>query len=423
MTLPKYPSLFLLISILFVCYNSQSQTISGQVLDSVTLEPLPYVTIKIASKNKGTLTNLEGRFKIEMDSLKFKKDSIQISFLSYKQTKIPIASLKDSIIIKLAPSAYTLGEVVVSPQPPEEYIKEAISRIPENYASTPYNTKVYFREVIKLNGKYLNLTEAIMNVYNLPFTGNPADSTRLQLIALRHVNEQNEAIESIPLKRKKKKQDEIDSIIIQNVESMARQNGPYMLLDSNLIRRWHTYETSRVLGDFHFRFVSVMPYENRKLLNISYGDKKNEKREKAHGSLYLEENSLAIESYTYKYNTVPLAINAALFVFGYSMNDLEFSVKSTTQPTSNGYIDDLTILRADVDMEKMKIFKSNVPIQFEIEAIMMVLDYNFPATNPCTEGIIVKRGEALFKQAKPDPLHPIWEEYKNVILPEGTGYD
>ena len=128
---------------------------------------------------------------------------------------------------------------------------------------------------------------------------------------------------------------------------------------------------------------------------------------------------MAIESYTYGYKTVSAAINAALFVFGYRINDLNLQVKSTTQPTDSGYIDDLTILRADIGMEKLKLFKSNIPIKFEMEAVMIVLDYSIPATNLCRDGNILKRGKALYQQGESNPHHPIWEKYKGVILPEG----
>lgn len=399
-----------------------AQNIHGQVIDSITFEPLPYVNVKIKGTLIGTLTNTNGRFKIRLSDAKIEKDSLEISFLSYNKKLISLSSHKDSILIKLASTAFTLSEVIVSPQPPEEYIKEAIKRIPENFANQPYNTRIYFREVIKLNGKYLNFTEAIMEAYNLPFTGNPNDSSRLQLIAMRHINEENEAVKSVKLKRKKKKQDEIDSIIIKAAKDMSKQGGPYMLLDSSLVRRWYKYETKQVLGDYHFRFKSVLPYQDRKLLDISYGDKKKERNDKEHGSVYLEENSLAIESFTYGYNTVPVAINAAMFVFGYTINDLSIQVKTTTQPTDSGYIDDFAILRANIDMEKLKLFKSNIPIKFEMEAVMIVLDYTIPATKLCTDGVILKRGEALYQQGEPNPNHPIWQKYKGVILPEGKGF-
>ena len=414
----KIKLLTLLLLGLGVNYLS-AQNIQGQVIDSITFEPLPYVNVKIKGTLIGTLTNTNGRFNISLSDAKIEKDSLEISFLSYNKKSISLSSYEDSILIKLSPTAFTLSEVIVSPQPPEEYIKEAIKRIPENFANQPHNTRIYFREVIKLNGKYLNFTEAILEAYNLPITGSTNDSSRLKLIALRHINEENEAVNSVKVKRKKKKQDEIDSIIIKAAEDMARQGGPYMLLDSSLVRRWYKYDTKQVLGDYHFRFKSVLPCQERKLLDISYGDKKKEKKDKEHGNVYLEENSLAIESYTYGYKTVSAAINAALFVFGYRINDLNLQVKSTTQPTDSGYIDDLTILRADIGMEKLKLFKSNIPIKFEMEAVMIVLDYSIPATNLCRDGNILKRGKALYQQGESNPHHPIWEKYKGVILPEG----
>lgn len=417
------PFIFLIAALSFLHFNLTAQVVSGKIIDAKTLEALPYVNVLVPGTDLGTLTNTDGWFQIDISKANFDHDSIRFSQLSYTTITLNLSSFKDSSVIKLGSSAVTLNEVVVSPQPPEEYIKQAVKNIPKNYVDTSYNTVVYFRETVKLNGKYMNNTEAIMNAYNLSITGNEKpDSTRLQLIAMRYINESQEAVKTVKIKRNQKKQQEIDSTILASVEAMSRDNGPYMVIDSGLERRWYAYDTDKVLGDYHFRFKNITPHQNRKLLNITYSDKKNEDKGKEHGYVYLEENSLAIESYGYQYHGFPTAIKAALFLFGYDINDFIIKVKSTTKPTEQGYIPDIAILRAEIDLEKMKLFSSNVPIKMEIEAVMIVLDHQIPATNPCTEGIILKRGKPLYEQAEPNPSHPIWKQYEGLILPEGSGF-
>ena len=200
------------------------------------------------------------------------------------------------------------------------------------------------------------------------------------------------------------------------------EQGPYAILDSTLEKRWYYSDSETVLGDYHFRFKNVLPYEDRKLLNISYGDKKKEKNDKEQGYVYLEENSLAIESYRYGYNTVPGAIKAALLLFGYNMEEFKIDVKATSQPTDSGYIPEVAMMRFDVGVEKIKMFSSNIPIDLQIEAVVIVLDHEIPASNPYTDGIILKRGVAIHEQAEPNPDHPIFKEYKGLILPEGGAF-
>jgi hypothetical protein len=397
----------------------KAQVLKGTVLDSNTLEPIPYVNVKVPGTLTGTLTNMEGAFQLDISEIEPLPDSVQFSLLSYKRLVLPTTDLMDSSVIKLPANAFTLAEVVVSPRPAEDYIREAIERIPQNCIDTTYNTKVYFREVIKLNGVYLNYTEAIMNAYNLPITGKPGDSTRLQIIAMRHVSEMEKGIETVQFKKNKKKQAEIDTAIIDLVQSMVNENGPYMLLDSSLERRWYSQDMEKMLKNYHFQFRNITPYEDRKLLNITYSDKKKEEKGWEKGHVYLEENSLAIESYGYKFDKVPAVIKAALLLFGYGMDELKVKIKSTSRPTEYGYLNDLVVLRADIGVEKKKIFGDNVPFEFEIEAVMIVLDDQIPATNECRDGIVLKRKKALHKQAEPNPNHPVWQHYRKVILPEG----
>lgn len=415
-------SLTLILLLLIFAFQSNGQQLKGSVVDSITLEPLPYVNVRVLGSLRGSLTNSKGQFEIDLSDFNKEEDSLEISQLSYKTRRLALNSLSDSIYIQLQTDHFTLNEVVVSPQPPEEYIKEAIKRIPDNYVNQPYNTRVYFREVITLNGKYLNRTEAIMNAYNLPITYKGEDTSRLQLIALRHFNEEDEAVGTVKIKKKKKKQDRIDSTIIASVNAMTRDNGPYMILDSSLERRWYFAEEEKVLGDYNFRFKKIMPYENRKLLHIGYGDKKREEKDRENGYVYLEENSLAIESYMYQYDNIPAKIKAALFVFGYDLDKLELKIISTSQPTDSGYISEKAILRATVGAEKMKLFGENIPIKMVIEAVMIVLDHEIPYKSLCNDGIIIQKGKSLYRQAEPNPNHPIWDRYKGVITPEGTNF-
>ena len=174
------------------------------MLDSVTLEPLPFVNVSVPGSLQGTLTNNEGKFELNVQELK-PTDSIKLSLLSYNDITLSLSNVKDSAVYRLPNTFYTLNEVVVSPQPAEEYIREAIRKIPENSVKVPYNTKVYYRMIFKLNGKYMTYTEAFLNAYNVPVINETKDSTRLQLIAMRHMDEQEAAVKTVKLKKEKRK--------------------------------------------------------------------------------------------------------------------------------------------------------------------------------------------------------------------------
>ena len=96
--------------LLLACMQGLAQQlVTGRVVDSQTGEPIPFATVYV-SENKGTLTNEEGRFTLELEE----GDMVSISFMGYKQVREKASSLPRTI--QLEPISTTLKEVtVVSP--------------------------------------------------------------------------------------------------------------------------------------------------------------------------------------------------------------------------------------------------------------------------------------------------------------------
>ena len=85
---------------------------SGLLIDSETNNPIEFVNIGVVDKNKGTVSDLEGKFRIKFPQ-NFASDSLTISHVIYKTVKIPIENSED-LVIPLQPNDNQLPEVVVS---------------------------------------------------------------------------------------------------------------------------------------------------------------------------------------------------------------------------------------------------------------------------------------------------------------------
>jgi len=84
------------------------QTITGKVIDAVTQEPLPGVSIVAEGTSKGTATDQEGSFSIITQG----KKPLAVSFIGYQ--KKTITPEKNEITISLQPSLLELSQVIVS---------------------------------------------------------------------------------------------------------------------------------------------------------------------------------------------------------------------------------------------------------------------------------------------------------------------
>ncbi len=105
----KYLILFLLI------YNvSTSQTISGNVIDSISKSKIPFVNMVLLNHNIGGYSNEEGYYQLEIQGKS--NDTLKISSLGYKTKYIPLSSFKNKDIanIFLIENDINLEEVIIS---------------------------------------------------------------------------------------------------------------------------------------------------------------------------------------------------------------------------------------------------------------------------------------------------------------------
>jgi hypothetical protein len=108
----KYIFLIFLFHICVSLGFSQDIEMSGILIDSKTQAPIEFVNIGIQNKNKGTISNLDGKFHLKIPK-ELSTDSLTISHVNYETLKIPIRSIKDKTL-HLEPKINELTEVVIS---------------------------------------------------------------------------------------------------------------------------------------------------------------------------------------------------------------------------------------------------------------------------------------------------------------------
>lgn len=94
-----------------LCVLGQPLEIKGIVLNSQTLEPIPFANVAIAGSLKGTYSNQNGEFKLTVSQ----EDSLEFSSVGFSNLTLITTQIGDSIL--LHPQATVLNEIVVSPHP------------------------------------------------------------------------------------------------------------------------------------------------------------------------------------------------------------------------------------------------------------------------------------------------------------------
>ena len=119
-----------------------SAQIKGVITDSLTHEPLMYITVQYEGKGVGSISNADGEYQVETHK---GWDELTFSAIGYITKKVKITPDTKVLNVKLTPADVMLSEVVVKPK------KEKYSR--------KNNPAVEFMKKVIANKKALKLEE------------------------------------------------------------------------------------------------------------------------------------------------------------------------------------------------------------------------------------------------------------------------
>jgi len=119
--------------------------LTSVIIDSATQKPIPFVTVQL--KNKGVITNEEGRFTFQLDNSIQPTDSLFISCIGYASIKEPLSYFTEHQIV-LAAKAIDLNPVIVTNKnyTPEEILEIVEDSIAKNYNLGFAKKRVFLRE-------------------------------------------------------------------------------------------------------------------------------------------------------------------------------------------------------------------------------------------------------------------------------------
>lgn len=138
----KHLYIFLIFSSL---YTNAQESIHARLLDSVSMQSIPYATISI-NDDSGVISNENGGFLLYLSKNVSQNDSLKIRCLGYETKQFLIEKFKDSIII-LNQKSIELEEVLVSNKnySTEEIIKKINENLKSNYNYSTIKSKLFYR--------------------------------------------------------------------------------------------------------------------------------------------------------------------------------------------------------------------------------------------------------------------------------------
>ncbi|MCL5129991.1 carboxypeptidase-like regulatory domain-containing protein [Algibacter sp. L4_22] len=187
----KKLNLFFLLFVVLQCNLIEAQDsdfVTGKLINAVDKTPISFATILIKNKGKGLISNNDGGFKIPV-RLQKSADTLVISSIGFTSAEIPLSSLSKNTIntIVLKEKIEQLDEITVVASKKKtrwdakDIVQLALDNIPENYPFTPFSYVGYYRDYQIKGGDYLNLNEALMQVFDSGFATSDLKDTETRI--------------------------------------------------------------------------------------------------------------------------------------------------------------------------------------------------------------------------------------------------
>jgi hypothetical protein len=135
--------------------------LEGYVLDAETKQPIQSVHVHLINGLIGTISNDEGKFKIEYYN---DKDSITFSHINYLATRLSVSDCKaNKGRVALKESNITLNEIAVVAKE-DDAILEGLVASSKMQMTLPFMGHLYYREWVKENKDYNRFADGLLDV-------------------------------------------------------------------------------------------------------------------------------------------------------------------------------------------------------------------------------------------------------------------
>lgn len=177
--------IFLFFSVLI--FSQEVEFITGKLIDAGTEEPIAFATIQLKGQSIGVISNADGSFKIPYKYLNF-GNNLVISCLGYDTIEMVISdlSLTEINVLPMSIGILNLQEVIVTGKRKRNYsarriVSKAIDAISKNYPMDSFSLIGYYRDYQLKASNYLNLNEAILEVFDSGFDEIDRSTTKVRI--------------------------------------------------------------------------------------------------------------------------------------------------------------------------------------------------------------------------------------------------
>lgn len=157
----------------------------GKITDSSDGHSLAFASVTHIVSGVSNVSNSEGFFSLKLPMDVLPEDEIRVSFLGYVTATLSVEDFSGSCPdkpygIQLPPVSFTLDPAVIRSIDPLDLFNEAYDKVKDNYPSVMTGMTAFYREIIRRqSGRYLALSEAVIDINKASYTSFQGDRARI----------------------------------------------------------------------------------------------------------------------------------------------------------------------------------------------------------------------------------------------------
>ncbi|UXP32602.1 carboxypeptidase-like regulatory domain-containing protein [Reichenbachiella agarivorans] len=259
--------IYTLLCVISICLHSHASelthtSISGQILDSETREPLAFANIIYG--NHGTTSNMDGHFVLNTDHQN-KETRLIIKYIGYETATLTLEDGGTGLVIELKPESKVLDGVTIYTA--DDVIKDVIHFHQINYEFKDQLLHSYYKESIQSDGDYYYIAEGLFSIY-LPTI---YSDNKLAVSARKTRKKEFVSLDTVKIPM-------IQGHVTDMVDGSARRKGSF--LDADYI------------NNYKFTKDEVTTYDGREVFKITY--EPINKKATSQGTIFIDIESKAI---------------------------------------------------------------------------------------------------------------------------------
>jgi hypothetical protein len=254
---------------LFTATTDSSSTgkpnfITGVIVDDETLEPLPFATIGLRNSGRGTVSNNNGEFGLNIPADTY-NDTVSVSYLGYFGREIPVKqALGNNLTISMNKEFISIPEIIIRNQIPQDIVAKAYHAIPGNFGNNPASMTGFYREGVLKKYELQTYSEAILQIYKSAYSGTL-------------LGDQIKVYKS----RKIENTDRSDTLAIR------LKAGLSTCLDLDGAKNIFDFISPGSMKDYTYRLTDIVTYDDETAYAIEFGQRENVELPLFKGIIYI----------------------------------------------------------------------------------------------------------------------------------------